>query len=100
MDKTTQPRELVCYGPKPPAATLGPLDTAVLSSLRDLRGCFKRHGLHARYVFQSIGRRLPPLTPPYRYTVTIQAVCGSLRRLERVGLSQRTTTGAWRAATR
>jgi hypothetical protein len=86
---------MVCYGPSP-KAHLCDLDRAILRVLANLRGIFKRAGLHARYVDQQLGRLLP--LPWSVFPTTIQAVCGALRRLQRLGYVQRTNTGAWRLA--
>lgn len=86
------PAELVCYGENP-KAHLCPLDRAVLRFLGDLRGVMKRIGYGARYIRRDLYR---PKSTGY-FAHSLQAIVGSLRRLERLGYVQR-TAGAWRLA--
>lgn len=85
------PAELVCYRANP-KAHLCPLDRAVLRALGDARGFLKRAGRKARHVRFSLVHY-----PGYVTQMPVQAVVGSLRRLERLGYVQR-TAGAWRLA--
>lgn len=85
------PAELVCYGANP-KAHLRPLDRAVLLVLGEARGFLKRAGRKARHIRFSLVHY-----PGYMPQMPVQAVTGSLRRLERLGYVQR-TAGAWRLA--
>lgn len=92
-----RPKELVCFGPKPPASTLPPVAAAVLLVLRDARGIYKVEGFRSRDAMERI-RLLDGGRSRNLKRLKVQAVSGALRRLTNLGLAQRTESGAWRAA--